>query len=348
MAIPLPDARQLSDRVLRALRLRAIRGCEMGLAHARVAALLGVARETVSRWWSAYQAQGLAGLPGDRTGRPVGVGRTLSESQGQHIQELLDAYLPDELGIACPLWTRRAVRDLIRREYGIHMPLRTVGDYLKRWGYTAKKPSRHARDQDADEVHEWLGQTYPEIERVARQEGATLWWVDETGVAADAHRGGGYARRGKRARLEVPDSHIRVNVMAAVSNTGTLRFMTYGPTMTGERFIGFLRRLLRSVPGKSYVIADRLPAHDAQVVRNWLAGHGERIEVILMPRRAPELNPVEYLNNDLKGEVTAEELPSTREQLRAQVSSFLRTLLHWPARVISYFFHPRVLYASGL
>jgi transposase len=31
-----------------------------------------------------------------------------------------------------------------------------VGKYLKRWGYTAKKPSRHANDQNPEEVKEWL------------------------------------------------------------------------------------------------------------------------------------------------------------------------------------------------
>ena len=31
MALALPDARELSDEVLEALRLRALRGCELGL-----------------------------------------------------------------------------------------------------------------------------------------------------------------------------------------------------------------------------------------------------------------------------------------------------------------------------
>ena len=53
MAISLPDARQVSDEVLEALRLRALRGCELGFTEADVADLLGVCRETVSRWWSA-------------------------------------------------------------------------------------------------------------------------------------------------------------------------------------------------------------------------------------------------------------------------------------------------------
>jgi hypothetical protein len=72
MAITLPDARQLSDEILQALRMRALRACELGFTEADVADLLGVSRETVSRWWSAYAARGLDGLPQERSGRPLG------------------------------------------------------------------------------------------------------------------------------------------------------------------------------------------------------------------------------------------------------------------------------------
>ena len=53
MAISLPDARELPDVVLESLRLRALHGCEQGYMEASVAEILGVTRETVSRWWSA-------------------------------------------------------------------------------------------------------------------------------------------------------------------------------------------------------------------------------------------------------------------------------------------------------
>ena len=45
MAISLPDARQLSDEVLQSLRLRALRGCELGYSEIEVAELLGLSRE---------------------------------------------------------------------------------------------------------------------------------------------------------------------------------------------------------------------------------------------------------------------------------------------------------------
>jgi transposase len=159
MAISLPDARQLSDEVLQALRLRALRGCELGFSESDVADLLGICRETVSRWWSAYADHGLDGLPRERTGRPVGSGRTLSDEQAARLRAILDRQSPEEAGIASPLWSRRAVADLIHKEYGITMPVRTVGEYLRRWGYTAKRPRRHAKDQDPDEVRAWLEET---------------------------------------------------------------------------------------------------------------------------------------------------------------------------------------------
>src|SRR5438034_1196685 len=106
MAVSLPDARHLSDEVLEALRLRALRGCEMGLTEADVANLLGLARETVSRWWAAYAQGGLAALPQDRTGRPTGSGRALDDQQAEHVGRLLDENSPEDLGVAAPLWSR--------------------------------------------------------------------------------------------------------------------------------------------------------------------------------------------------------------------------------------------------
>ena len=109
MAISLPDARDLSDEVLEALRLRALRGCELDFTETEVADLLGVCRETVCHWWSAFVDGGLNALPHDRTGRPLGSGRALSEQQAARIQQLLRSHQPEELGIVAPLWTRRAV-----------------------------------------------------------------------------------------------------------------------------------------------------------------------------------------------------------------------------------------------
>jgi transposase len=347
MAISLPDARQLSDEVLEALRLRALHGCEQGFTQADVADLLGVSRETVSRWWTAYADGGPEAIPGDRTGRPVGSGRTLSDEQAHRIRQQIDDHGPGELGIAAATWSREAVRDLIRKECGIDMPVRTVGEYLKRWGYTAKAPRRHAKDQDPEEVDEWLEWTYPAIERRAAREGAEIHWCDETGAAADQHPRKGYAREGDPAWIEVPKPHIRMNLVATITNEGEVHFLTYKESMTGSLFITFLEGLLSETTRKVFLILDRLPAHETKAVADWAAGHGDRIELFRLPKYAPELNAEEYLNNDLKGAINAEGLPGSREELRSRMERFMSQLLQLPEHVRNYFRHPCVQYASG-
>jgi transposase len=346
MAVPLPDARELSDEVLEALRLRALRGCEMGYTEAEVADLLGVRRETVCRWWSAYAHGGAGALPRPRSGRPLGSGRALSDEQAGRIQRLLRTHSPEEVGIAAPLWNRRAVRDLIRQACGVAVAVRTVGLYLRRWGFTAKRPRRHARDQDPEEVRQWLEETYPAIAARAQREGAEIHWCDEVGAAADQHPARGYAPEGEAATMEVPDRHIRANQISTITNTGRVRFMTYTATMTAALFLVFLGRLLRSTAGKVFLILDRLSAHQTPEVTAWLAAHRDRIEVFYLPRYAPERNPDEYLNNDLKGTVNAAGLPHDKKEVRSRIQAFMRKLVHLPGRVRSYFQHPSVQYAA--
>src|SRR5260370_1172378 len=236
MSIQVPAARQLSDEALEVLRLRAIRGIEVGYSELDRADLLGACTETISRWWTAYVADGLAALPGGRSGRPLGSGRFLSDPQAERIKACIDLHCPEEVGIAHALWTRRAVRDLIRKEFGIDLAERTVGQYLRRWGYPSKRPSRHARQQDPDEVEQWLLETYPAIEAQAEREQAEILWTDEVGVAADHHPGYGYARKGQRATMAVPRPHLRVNQISAISNEGTVRFMTYQGALNATVF----------------------------------------------------------------------------------------------------------------
>jgi transposase len=348
MAVSLPDARQLSDEVLEALRLRARRGCERGLSETALAEVLSVSHETICRWWTAYVAGGLDALPRERSGRPLGSGRLLSDDQARRVQRLLDEHTPEDLSSAAPLWSRRAVRDLIDQECGVRLAVRTVGEYLKRWGYTPKKPRRHARRQDPEEVRQWLEETYPALERQAQAAGATIFWCDETGAAADAHPARGYAREGQPATMTVPGPPLRRNQVSAISNTGAVRFLTYAGTRTAALFLVFLGRLLRSTTGKVFLIVDRLTAHQKAEAAAWTAAHADRLELFYRPRYAPELNADEYLNNDLKGSVHAEGLPDNQQELRSHIHTFMRRLIHLPQRVMNYFKHPCVQYAANM
>jgi hypothetical protein len=77
------------------------------------------------------------------------------------------------------------------------MPIRTVGHYLKRWGFTPQKPIKKAYEQRPEAVKQWLDEQYPEIARRARTEGGEIHWGDETTLVNTDVRGRGFAPKRK-------------------------------------------------------------------------------------------------------------------------------------------------------
>jgi transposase len=341
------DARSLADEVLEVLRLRAVRARELGYAVEDIATILGVSRETVSRWCSAYKQGGEASLPSDRTGRPIGSGRTLTPEQEEHIRRSIVEHDPKHFGIASALWIRQAVAELIKKEFGLAMPIRTVGEYLKRWGFTPQKPRRKSYKQDPEEVRRWLEEEYPAIERRANEENGEIHWGDETGARSTCQVDRGYAPRGETPELKVPGSRFSVNMMSTITNQGKVRWMIYTGRMTAVLFIEFLSRLLRRAGRKIFLIVDNLSVHEAAAVEAWLQDKKDRLEIFYLPRYAPELNPDEYLNCDVKNGVNRQGLPRDRAELQDHLQTFMQRLANLPARVASYFQHKCIQYAAA-
>lgn len=348
MSITLLDTRSLSDEVREALRLRAVAAREGGFATDTVAAILGVRPETVSRWFTAYQRGGVEALPGDRTGRPVGSGRRLSLDQEARLEAVLVCSSPAEQGIASGLWTRQAVRQLILQEFGLRLPIRTVGEYLRRWGLTPQRPVRHASRQDPEEVRRWLEEEYPALAARAKAEGAEIHWGDEMGARPEAARQRGYAPRNEPPEQAVPGQRFRVNMISTITNEGKLRFMLYDGKMTGTLFVLFLTRLVAGATRKIILIVDRLKVHAAEPVQVWLHDHQEQLEIVGLPRYTPERNPDEYLNNDVKGNLNADGPAATQEELKGKMRRFMQRLGKLPEHIKAYFEHPKVAYAASI
>ena len=77
-----------------------------------------------------------------------------------------------------------------------------------------------------------------------------------------------------------------------------------------------------------------------------LQPHREALALFYLPPYAPELNPDEYLNGDLKLGVAARAPARTKPDLLTAARSHLRTLQRRPDRVRRFFHHPRIAYAA--
>src|SRR5882762_8535642 len=120
------DPRGYSDETLDAMRRRAVAAHAAGFDARTIAAVLGFNLNTVYRWLAGYRERGEEGLPGARTGCPVGAGRLLKPGHEADVRRIVAEEPPQAHGIAAATWTRRAVGELILRRHQIDLPLRTV------------------------------------------------------------------------------------------------------------------------------------------------------------------------------------------------------------------------------
>jgi transposase len=346
MTLP-PDARYLSIDIQEYLRQQAIRLRQAGKTFLDIAEFLGVHRNTVSHWWHLYEADGEDALHQEQRGRTTGAGRHLSAEQEIELQDLILENFPRELEIDSALWTRRAVQQLIEHYSGMAMPIRTVGLYLQRWHFTPQKPLKRAYEQDPKAVQQWLDVEYPALVNRAASEGAELAWGDESGLRSDAQTGRGYAPAGLTPEIDLSQKkRHRINFIASVNNQGFVRFMLYVGKLDRLVFLTFLERLIDGRTRKLIWIVDRHPVHRAKAVQDWLSAHSHAIELVFLPSYSPHLNPVEYLNGDVKAGVHSKAPSRDGDQLKLRALCHLRKLQKLPARVRRYFQHPDIAYAA--
>ncbi len=340
------DARKLSAETQEQLRKQAIRLKNQGKKYVEIAEIVGVHRNTVSHWWKVYESTGAKGLKSKKRGFEKGQWRTLDASQELELQRLIVDKTPDQYKLVFALWTRQAVQELIRIRYGIKMPIRTVGEYLKRWGFTPQKPLKQAYEQRPAEVRKWLDEEYPSIAKRAKQEDAEIHWGDETGVRSDCQHGRGYSPKGKTPVIRLSAKRASINMISSITNQGKVRFMIYKDSMNAKMFIKFIKQLIKEADKKIFLILDNMRVHHARVVKEWLKDYTERIELFFLPAYSPELNPDEYLNCDLKARVHSKSPARNAEGLRRKVSSHMKKLQKSPGRVKKYFEHQKISYAA--
>ena len=256
----------------------------MGKKLVEISAITGYARSYCSTLLKKLGAEPerLEVLP--RGGRPKGSKRSLSAKDERTAQRLICGKFPDQLQLPFALWTRVAIRELIRVRFGVKLSVRGVGEYLARWGYTPQKAARRAYERDDEAVKLWLQREYPKICTRAKREKAEICWGDETGVRSDESRHRGYAPRGQTPIIKIPARRKSLSLIAAVTNQGKVRFMIYAGGITPQRLILFMRRLTKDAKRKVFLILDNLNVHKSRLVKDWLVANAKRIEVFTCRR----------------------------------------------------------------
>ena len=164
---------------------------------------------------------------------------------------------PHQLQFDFGLWTRKIVRDLIRREFGVDFSLQNVGKILKMLGFSPQRPVYQALERDEGQRRIWTEETFPAIKDRAETEGAKIFFADEAGCRTDHHAGRTWSPVGQTPVVRNLGKHESIGMASAISMRGAMFWMTFDGAMNSALFTEFLDLLIHDIDGKIFLIVDR-------------------------------------------------------------------------------------------
>jgi transposase len=145
--------------------------------------------------------------------------------------------------------------------------------------------------------------------------------------------------------VEGPGTRFGCNMISTITNRGVLRFMVFRKNFSTPIMLAFLKRLLRSVRARIFLIIDRHPVHRSKAVDLFLEKHRERIERFFLPDYSPQLNPDELLNQETKSHA-GRQRPRDQSEMMHNLRSHLNSTQKQPAKVAAFFQEEHVSYAA--
>lgn len=329
-------------------KLAAVRMLQSGSDANQVAEAFEVSRAIVYRWLQKYKNDGEAAL---EVKKALGRVPSLTIEQRGKIFSLIEGSNPRQMQLDFgELWTRKNVQAMIRREFGVELSLVQVGRVLHDIGLSPQKPLYRSYKQKPELVEEWKKVIYPKIRSRAVAEGAVILFGDEASVRTDHHAGTTWAPVGRTPVVRDSGDRKSVKMISAISPQGLLRFQIREGSMNADSFIEFLKSLLKSVEAKKiFLIVDGSPIHKAKKVKAFLEKDDikDRLELFILPGYSPELNPDEWVWNNVKNTRLGRVVSHGKDDLKSKAIGALRRLQKAPALVRSFFLDPDLAYITA-
>lgn len=228
------DIRKLSPDEQYRLRKIVVRLREKGKSNKEIAEKVAICPTHISTIWQKYLRGGLDSLKPRVRGRKEGKILGLSAEQEMEVIKLLIDKTPDALELGSHLWTRKAIQLAIKlvieheeQEKKVEIPLRTITDYLRRWGISPQKPIKLPNKQSSEAYKEWQELKYPEIIARVVKEKLEIVWVNWNKVEVKGVK------------------PSRVYMISAITNKGQMRFMLYRRKITIDSMLCFIIKLIK-------------------------------------------------------------------------------------------------------
>ena len=136
------------------------------------------------------------------------------------------------------------------------------------------------------------------------------------------------------------------NVLSIVTPEGTLRYSIQDGNLNGDKFIEFLKQLIRNRKRPLILLVDHATFHCSKPVHEFVRKHRSQLRIFFLPKRAPELNPDEQVWNEVKTNRIGKQPIKDKKDLKKRLRSVLASLQKDTRRILSFFKLPDTKYAA--
>lgn len=306
-------------------RARGIALVAGGYSVRKVAEVFGVTPAAVYGWIGRYRRSGALGLrAAERSGRP----RVYDRKFRRDVRRIVERG-PRQWGLEWTVWTVLTLAGFLfdqTRRWISPSHLRRV---LREEGYVWRRPKLSLRHRQNRRLHKAVQRLLRGLERKADRPGAdsVLLYGDECEAHLNPGLTGMWMRRGRQKEVPSAGQDFKVAVFGAVNYaTGRLVWRT-ARRKNQHEFLAFLVEVLRHYPSRRILLVlDNVSYHKTAAVREFLAQHRDRLEVIWLPPYSPSLNRIERVWKHLKSHYLYNEFFGDGQGLIRALHAGLRAL----------------------
>lgn len=290
-----------------------------------VADLIDASPTTVNRWFDEMEEKPIvdAVQRDSITGRPM----KLSEDKLPELENALDDG-PTSHGFVGQVWTGKRVAKVIEEQFDVSVSTSTARNYLRKLGWSNKKPRRRSTERDEEEIEEFLSEIWKEIRQDGKEQNKSIVFVDESKFRIMPTFKKTWAPVGETATVETSGLFEYVAVIGAL----VYRPETHGMNFYWEKqrynfntksVLNFLQNIIKKLSQEPIFLLDNLAAHKSAVNEIENKSEEESLQVEWFPKHASDINPVDNVWGHAKYNELANYAPKNLDELELKVDETL-------------------------
>ena len=119
---------------------------------------------------------------------------------------------------------------------------------------------------------------YPALRKLAEEKGAIIYFIDESSIRSDYHSGTTWSKKGYTPTVIKNGACFGINMIAAISGEGHMRYMTITGCFNANAFIKFLKQIVASHDCPVMIVTDGHSAHSAKKVMKYLKKEEDTVD----------------------------------------------------------------------